>query len=219
MKPIETSLDHHVLLPENSPAVMHPALIMLHGRGADEEDLLGLSERLDRRLLIISARAPFPYPYGGFTWYDVGTVGQPEPAMFKTSYDALTTFVRDVLVGYPVDRQKVFLLGFSMGTVMSFALSLTQPALFRGVIANSGYVPENTHLTLKWNELSGIEHFIAHGIQDPVIPVSFGRRTRQLFENARAVFTYREYAMAHQISEESLADLSAWLSQRLDFRS
>jgi phospholipase/carboxylesterase len=219
MTPIETSLNHHVILPENSPTVTHPTLIMLHGRGADEEDLLGLSERLDRRLLIISARAPFPFPYGGYTWYDVGAVGQPEPVMFKTSYDALTTFVGDVLVNYPVNKQRVFLLGFSMGTVMSFALSLTQPAIFRGVIANSGYVPENTHLTLKWNELSGTEYFIAHGIHDPVIPVSFGRRTKQLFENAHASFTYREYAMAHQISEESLADFSAWLTQRLDYRS
>lgn len=191
---------------------------MLHGRGADEEDLLGLSEYLDPRLLIVSGRAPFPFPYsGGYTWYDVGAVGEPDPAMFKTSYDALSTFVRDVLEKYPVDAKRVFLFGFSMGTVMSYAISLTQPALFRGVIANSGYVPENTHLTLQWNNLSGVEFFIVHGIHDPVIPVDLGRRAKQLFENANASFTYREYPMAHQIGEESLHDLSAWLVQRLDY--
>lgn len=217
MKPIETSLEHRILPPEHSTAAKHPTLIMLHGRGADEEDLIGLSEYLDRRLLIVSARAPFPFAYGGgYTWYDVGAVGQPEPAMFRTSYDALSTFVRDSLTGYPVDPKRVFLLGFSMGTVMSYALSLTQPALFRGVIANSGYVPEHTHLTLRWDSLTGIDFFIAHGVQDPVIPIDFSRRAQQLFESAKASFVYHEYPMAHQISEESLSDMAGWLAQRLD---
>lgn len=218
MKQIETSLIHRVLVPEHSSASRHPTLILLHGRGADEEDLLGLSEHLDPRLLIVSARAPYAFPNGGgYTWYDVGALGQPEPAMFKTSYDALLTFVTDVHANYPVEQERVFLLGFSMGTVMSFALSLTKPVLFRGVIANSGYVPENTHLTLKWNSLSGIDFFIAHGMYDPVIPVGFARRGKELFERAHASLTYREYPMAHQISEESLGDLSAWLSQRIEY--
>ena len=217
MKPISTSLVHRVVLPEQSTATIHPTLIMLHGRGADEEDLLGLSPYLDERLLILSARAPFPFPFGGgYTWYDVGTVGTPEPGMFKTSYEKLSTFVHDVIKNYPIDAQRLYLLGFSMGTVMSYALALTQPQLFRGVAANSGYIPEGTHLKLLWTELSHLEFFVAHGVHDPVIPIELGRRAKELLEKTNARFTFKEYPMAHQISEESLADAAGWMKQRLD---
>ena len=220
MKPIESSLEHRVLLPEGSNASSHPTIIMLHGRGADEEDLLGLSQCFDKRWLILSARAPYPFsPNGGYTWYDVGTVGTPEPAMFRSSYDKLMIFVDEALKTYPVDSKNLFLLGFSMGTVMSYALALTRPRMFRGVMANSGYVPEGTHLAFSWNDLAGLDFFIAHGLHDPVIPIQFGRRARELFGKSKAGVTYKEYPMAHQISEESLSDLGAWLNQRFDKQS
>jgi phospholipase/carboxylesterase len=217
MKNIISTLVHRILPPENSQDITHPTLILLHGRGADEEDLLGLSASLDPRLFMISVRAPFSFPYGGgYTWYDVGAVGVPETTMFRTSYDKLSTFVQDAVHNYPIDPGRVFLFGFSMGTVMAYALALTRPSMFRGVVANSGYVPEGTHLKLRWNELSTVEFFIAHGTQDPVIPITFGRRAHQLLTEARARFTYKEYLMAHQISEESLTDAASWLHQRLN---
>ena len=192
-------------------------MILLHGRGADEGDLLGLASYLDERLLILSVRAPHQFEFGGgYTWYDAGETGATEPTMFRSSYDKLTTFVDDALVHYPVDKRQLYLLGFSMGTVMSYALALSRPATFRGVIANSGYVAEDTHLTYLWNEIASIDFFIAHGTEDPVIPVQRARRARQLLEGGNAHLEYREYPMAHQISEESLGDFSRWLEQRLD---
>jgi phospholipase/carboxylesterase len=216
MKTIQTSLLHRVLEPEDSNSATHPTLIMLHGRGADEEDLLGLSSFLDDRLLIISARAPFAFPYGGFTWYDIGEVGVPLPGMFDESYAKLTTFVDDALRNYPIDRSRLYLFGFSMGAVMSYALSLTKPELFRGVSANSGYVPEGTQLRFRWQDLAGKEFFIAHGIQDQVIPVQMARRAKELFAKSNATVDYREYPMDHQISDESLGDIAAWLKRALD---
>jgi len=217
MKTISTTLIHRVLMPEDSSPPTHPTLILLHGRGADEEDLLGLSSHLDPRFLVLSARAPFAFPYGGgYTWYEVGTVGTPDPSMFKTSYEKLSTFLQDAVAQYPVDRQKVFLLGFSMGTVMSYAMALTQPHLFRGVVANSGYIPEGTHLELRWNAIASVEFLVTHGTMDPVIPVQLARRAKELLTGANAKFSYKEYPMAHQISEESLADVAAWLTHRLD---
>jgi phospholipase/carboxylesterase len=212
MSEIPAILEHRVLLPEGGSAKSHPTVIMVHGRGADEEDLIGLAEYYDRRLLVLSVRAPFPFPYGGgFTWYDVGSVGTPDPAMFRESYEKLSQFVDEALAAYPVDRSRVYLLGFSIGTVMSYALSLTRPGLFRGVIANSGYVPEGTHLLLRWKDLGNLPYFIGHGTEDPVIPVDFARRARQLFGESNAHITYREYPMGHQISEESIRDSSAFL--------
>lgn len=216
MKPIESTLEHRVVLPENSSPAGHPTLVMLHGRGADEEDLLGLSHEYDSRLMILSARAPHPFPFGGgYTWYDVGEVGTPEPATFRDSCERLSRFVDDALAHYPIDPARLYLLGFSMGTVMSFALSLSRPQLVRGVIANSGYVPEGTHLRLQWRDLAHMDYFIAHGTQDPVIPVDCARRSRELFRQSNATVTYKEYPMGHQIGEESLADSVAFLDRML----
>jgi len=212
-----TFLAHRVQPPTSPRAASHPTVIMLHGRGADENDLLGLAPYLDDRLLILSVRAPYPFQYGGgFAWYDMEQVGTPEPTMFKSSYDKLITFVNDAVQQYPVDPERLFLFGFSMGTVMSYALALSRPALFRGVAANSGYVPEGTHLTYLWDQLSGVGFSITHGIHDPVIPVAFARRARDLFARSNAQVTYKEYPMGHQISEESLNDVARWLTQRID---
>jgi phospholipase/carboxylesterase len=192
-------------------------MIMVHGRGADEEDLPGLAARLDRRLLVLSVRAPYPFADGGgYTWYDVGTVGAPEPTMFRESYERLSQFVEDALREYPVDPTRLFLLGFSMGTVMSLALGLSRPGLVRGVSANSGYIAEGTHLSYRWNELAGASFFIAHGTLDPIIPIVMARRAKELFAASNAPHVYREYPMAHQISDESLGDIADWLQPLLD---
>jgi phospholipase/carboxylesterase len=216
MRTIATTLVHRVLEPEHPSAATHPTLIMLHGRGADEEDLLGLCPALDERLLCISARAPFEFSYGGYTWYDIGQVGIPLPGMFDESYAKLVTFVDDVLRNYPVDPAHLYLFGFSMGAVMSYALSLTKPELFRGVSANSGYVPEGTSLRFRWEDLAGKNFLIAHGVYDQVIPLQMAHRAKALFAESNATVEYREYPMDHQISDESLADAAAWLKKLLE---
>jgi phospholipase/carboxylesterase len=220
MKLIDSVLHHRVVMPRDATAPLHPTLIMLHGRGADEEDLLGLSPYLDKRLMITGVRAPYTFPYsGGFTWYEVGDVGAPDPEMFKSSCEKLSSFISSFIEQYPVDKKQVYLLGFSMGTVMAYAMAFTQPDLFRGVVANSGYIAEGTHLTYRWDQLGNVEFFVTHGIQDPIIPVQIARRAKQLLEASQVRFEYKEYPMAHQIGEESLQDLSLWLTRHLDATS
>jgi phospholipase/carboxylesterase len=216
LEPIKSTLIHKVLPSSAEQGEHQPGLILLHGRGTNEDDLLGLAEYLDPRFLIVSARAPFPFEYGGFAWYHIREVGTPDARQFEESYERLSRFVEDVKAGYPVDPGKIFLLGFSMGSIMSLALSLTKPDLFNGIVAHSGYIPENSSLTFRWDELAGLGVFVAHGIEDPVIPIEFGRRTRELLSQSRADFTYREYPIGHTISEESLSDFSSWLRKRLD---
>lgn len=216
MKTINSTLFHRALAPTHSPVSEHPTLIFLHGRGANEDDLLGLAPSLDPGLLLISARAPYPFPAsGGFTWYDVSATGMPDPAKFISSYDRLVAFVNDCISSYPVDSKKVFLFGFSMGTVMAFSLALTLPQYFRGIIANSGYIPEGTHLSFRWQELQKTDIFLAHGTHDPVIPIDFARRAQELLSRSNAGLTYREYPMMHQLSEQSLTDIAAWMAPRL----
>lgn len=175
MQQIQTSLHHKTREPKIKSAAKYPTLVLLHGRGADENDLLALAEYMDERLFLVSVRAPFAFPVGGgYTWYDLLEVEKPEPKMFEESYQKLLRFLDDISREYPVNPAKLFLCGFSMGTIMSYAIALTHTDRITGVIANSGYVPEQAGLTFDWQNLRKKPFFISHGLYDPVIPVSFG---------------------------------------------
>jgi phospholipase/carboxylesterase len=217
METIPASLTH-IIQPPRAVGGPHPALIMLHGRGTDERDLSGLAQFLDPRLFVVSARAPFPFQYGGgYAWYDVIDVGLPQPQMFAESHRRLNALVEEVVAGYPIDAQRVFLFGFSMGAVMAHAMALTQPEMIAGVVAHSGYLPPQKELDLEFqlNGLDGRAWFVAHGVHDPIIPIRFGRETRDLLAGTAADLSYHEYPIAHQVSEDSLNDLSAWLTRRI----
>jgi phospholipase/carboxylesterase len=110
----------------------------------------------------------------------------------------------------------MFFCGFSMGAVMAYAITLTHPESVMGTIANSGYIPEGTELKYQWDQIKAKPFFVAHGKFDPVIPVMFGQRAKELLDKAHASVTYREYEMGHQIGEESLNDMMQWLTKKLD---
>jgi phospholipase/carboxylesterase len=184
------------------PAVGEPegALVLLHGRGADENDLFPLLDALDpeRRLHGYTPRGPLSLPPGGAHWYVLGGLGTPERETFAASYAALTDFVD----GLPYER--LVLGGFSQGCAMAYAL-----ALYRGrprpdaLLAMSGFIP-----SVDGYELDLGPPFpriaIAHGAFDPVIPVQWGRAARDLLEEAGAAVLYRESPIEHWIDPDVL---------------
>lgn len=210
------SLQHIASPLPTSGSGPYPTIILLHGRGSNEQDLLGLAPYLDPRFFLIAPRAPLAFPYGGYTWYSMQQVGEPEPDEFTRSYEQLSRFIDEVKEQYPVDPEQLFLLGFSMGTVMSFSIALTRPDQIRGVVAHSGYIPEHSSLAFRWDALQKTGFFVAHGVEDPVIPIRFGRRSNELLQQANADLTYREYPIGHHVSDESVHDLSTWLRQCLE---
>jgi Predicted esterase len=115
-----------------------------------------------------------------------------------------------------VDADKIFLLGFSMGTIMSYAMSLSHPEKFAGVIAQSGFVRDHPELDFTWDRLNHCAFIITHGINDPIIPVALARKTNAMFLKSNAKFVYKEYPMGHEISGESLADVCEWLRKKLE---
>ena len=211
-----SSLLYKTAPPPTGSKEPYPTLILLHGRGSHEDDLLGLVPYLDPRLFAVAPRAPFDFPYGGFTWYDLRETGSPDQTMFSDSYSRLVGFLDDVRAKYPIDPARLFLFGFSMGSVMSLAVALTRPADIAGVIAHSGYIPEASELEFRWRDLGSTSFFIAHGTEDQVIPIRFGRRARELLAATPAPLTYREYPAAHAVTDESLADISHWLTGLID---
>lgn len=206
------SLHHLVLEPQAPTNTPHPTVIMLHGVGADEHDLAGLASLLHPRILAISVRAPFTLEWGGYTWYDFEPSGKPDQVRFPQSYEHLSAFIAEALAHYPIDPQQLYLLGFSMGTVMALSLALTQPHVFRGVMANSGYLPEETHLRYRWDEIRGKKFYVAHGVYDHIIPVQASRIISTKLEQAGACVDYHEFLMAHEIGEESLRAMARWLT-------
>lgn len=185
------------------------ALIMLHGRGADEHDLFGLRTYLDPQLEVHSLRAPFEYEWGGYAWFDLFENGTVDMEGFRQSHEEILSYIRSI------SADRLFLLGFSMGAIMGYAAALSQPGLCRGLIALSGFAPKQLESDYRLQELQDLQLFISHGLNDPVIPVTEARRTRSLLESSNAQVTYREYPMGHQIDQQCLSDLSLWLQQRL----
>lgn len=187
-------------------------LVLLHGRGADENDLFGLFDALDpeRRLRGITVGGPLALPPGGRHWYVVPQVGFPDPGTFTETFGLLTRTL-DEEVG--VDWASTVVGGFSQGTVMSYALGLGAgrpvPA---GVLAFSGFVPTVDGWTPDLASRPGLPVLIAHGSQDPVISVDFAREARTLLEAGGAAVEYHESAMPHTIDPRVLPDVRRWLA-------
>ena len=208
-----TELDDLAYLTREPSGDPEGALVLLHGRGADERDLYPVLDLLDpqRRLLGITLRAPITMPPGGAHWYALGGIPTPEPRTFHASFDRasawLDAFARETGIG----PELTILGGFSQGAVMSYALGLgkdrPRPA---AIVALSGFVPvvEGFELDLD-RPLPPIA--IGHGTLDDVIPVEFGRRAKELLEGAGADVRYRESPLPHTIDPGFAAELAAGL--------
>lgn len=191
-----------------------PGLLLLHGRGADEADLISLAGALDPRLAVVSARAPFRFG-PGFAWYLMDREGGPDDDTLRASLEALREFIPGMCETYDIDPDRLFLLGFSQGAVVSAALAMT-PQHVRGVIMHSGYVPAQSDFGAEPRLLKDKPFFVAHGKYDDVIPVEAGRAGEEYLRSHGARVVYNEYPIGHSISEESLYELSDWLAREID---
>jgi phospholipase/carboxylesterase len=194
----------------------HPTLVFLHGRGTDENDLLGLTSHLDPHFLVASVRAPYKFAYGGYTWFDMDDSGEPDIDQLLQSCDSFLHWLNEFQREYPVDSTKLFLFGFSMGAMISMSLSLLNPERFKGIVAHSGVLPHHDRLIYQWEGLHSLSFYVAHGKFDSIIPVQLGRQLHQRLMQAHANVVYQEYPIQHTISEESLNDAARWLQSQIE---
>ncbi|MGZ8708439.1 MAG: alpha/beta hydrolase [Gaiellaceae bacterium] len=198
----------HVL---ERPAESEPrgSLVLLHGRGADEEDLHPLLDLLDpdRTLRGLTPRGPLELPPGGRHWYRLGGIPTPDPETFWPSFEALSELL-DTLA------EPLVLGGFSQGAVMSHALSFGRGPSKRpaALIALSGFMPEVEVLELDLSGLDGFPVALAHGSLDPVIAVDWSRAARDALEAAGASVTYREAPLPHTIDPQVFPDLRRFVA-------
>ncbi|HEY6730017.1 MAG TPA: alpha/beta fold hydrolase [Solirubrobacterales bacterium] len=194
-------------------------LVLHHGRGTDERDLLALADYLDpeRRLQVVTPRAPLVLPGSpGYHWYLVPRVGYPDPETFEAARAGLAELHDRLWEETGVGPGRTVLGGFSMGAVMSYAMALSaeRPAV-AGVLAFSGFVPTVEDWEPSLADRTDTRAFISHGRRDPVIGVDFAERARELLEDGGLEVTYRESDLGHQIDPTHLREASAWLGEVL----
>jgi phospholipase/carboxylesterase len=205
----------HQLRPASGPP--EGALVLLHGRGTNEFDLLPLLDALDpeRRLVGVTPQAPLELMPGGFHWYVSRAVGYPDHDTFHSTYETLTAFLDSLPDALGVPWTRTVLGGFSQGTAMSYAAGLGagRPAP-AGILALSGFMPTVEGFELDLTGREGFPVAIGHGIHDPVISVEFGREARARLEAAGADVLYREAPVMHGIDPSFIGPLQDWLSER-----
>lgn len=218
------SLIHHAAPPKQSPKQdgdgPAPLLLMLHGYGANEDDLFSLAPYIDERLLVVSARAPVTLGPMSHAWFNLGFTPQGisiDPREVEASRQLLHRFIGELIGNYSVDQRRIFLLGFSQGAMMSLAVALTYPGIAAGVVALSGrLLPQTIDQIADPGALIGLPIFAVHGTRDVVLPIHHGRDTSAALSKLPVDLDYREYPMGHEISLDVLRDVTAWLRARLD---
>jgi phospholipase/carboxylesterase len=205
-----TQTEHEPLVARRREAAGEPAgaLVLLHGRGADEHDLFPLLDLLDpeRRLLGVTPGGPLGLPPGGRHWYVLAGIPTPDATTFHATAPRLAAFL-DAL---PVPMERVVLGGFSQGAVMSWAMSIgpdrPRPA---AVVAMSGFLPRVDGWPLQPDRLAGVPVAVAHGLLDPVIPARFGAEAADVLEAAGADLVRLETAVPHMVDPAWIDPLRA----------
>jgi phospholipase/carboxylesterase len=192
-------------------------LVLHHGRGSDERDMIGLGNALDpdRRLHIVAPRGPLTLPgWPGYHWYRVPRVGYPDPETFGSAYAELAQLHEELWERTGLGPERTVLGGFSMGSVMSYALGLgaDRPAP-AGLLIFSGFIPTVEGWSPSPESRTGLRVWIAHGRRDQVMSVQFARDARELLEPAGLAVEYRESDAGHEINAVDARAASDWLTR------
>jgi phospholipase/carboxylesterase len=206
---------------EPSGAGPHPTILTLHGRGANALDLLGLAPYIcNGKFLMICPQGPLETPIGpgavGYAWYPMSMGGPPDVGAILSSRGKLQAFLNECLARYPIDGKKLVLLGFSQGGVMAYSLALSNPERFAGLAVLSSWLPRELVSELAIKEtVQSLPTLVQHGSQDQLIEIQRARDSVERLRELRVPLTYREYDMGHEITPRGLADLSAWLEEKV----
>lgn len=195
-----------------------PVLILLHGVGANEQGLMSLASALDPRLEVYSLRAPLTLSQGSYAWFHVQfTVEGPihNRSEAEESRKVLIRFLHSLRTRPEVDPNKIFLMGFSQGTIMSLSLALTEPSLVRGVIAVAGRTLQEVSAEAQPAHGKAPEILLIHGKEDSKLPYFHAEQTAQVLGRLEYPTQFKTYSAGHEIADEMIQDVQSWLTQRI----
>ena len=189
---------------------------MFHGYGSNKDDLFSFAKFMNPNFLIISIQAPIQMDYNSYCWWSLNLNNDMELQMddkeAKNSLNELNRFIsEDLSIKYNFGLNQVYLLGFSQGCMISYALSINFPENYKKVVGLSGKIP---HEIINFNEkfdYSNHNFFCSHGINDQVIPIEVGRESDRWFSEKNINHKYLEFESAHGINSENFEQMTLWL--------
>ncbi|WP_431160232.1 alpha/beta hydrolase [Flagellimonas beolgyonensis] len=219
MSPTPLSLEY-LLRPSNSDVAEKPAIFLFHGYGSNEEDLFSFAPELPAELMVFSVKAPYDLEPFGHAWYAInfdaeqGKWSDDEQA--KESREKIVKFIDEAIAAYNLDETNITLLGFSQGTILSYAVALSYPEKIKNVIALSGYINERI---LKEGyaekDLSHLNFYISHGQVDQVIPLEWAQRAPNFLKQLGIKPTYQEFPIGHGVSQQNFYAFKKWLEAHI----
>lgn len=219
MTPAPLSLKHLVRPNLKNPDSV-PVLFMLHGYGSNEEDLFSFASELPEELFIISIRAPYLLEHFGYAWYAInfdaefGKWNDDQQAI--ESREKIIAFIDEACEAYQLNKDNVTLLGFSQGTILSYAVALSYPEKIKNVIALSGYINEGTLKEgYQDNDHSKLNIYASHGQVDQVIPVEWAQRAPNFLKNLGIAHTYEEFPVGHGVAPQNFYSFRNWLATKI----
>ena len=218
MTPAPLSLVH--LIRPASGIENPPVIIMLHGYGSNEEDLFSFASELDERFFVISVQAPYRLEPFGHAWYAInfeaeqGKWSDDEQAI--ASRERIVGFIDEAISAYGLDAANINLIGFSQGTILSYAVALSYPEKINKVVALSGYI-NNGILTSDYAQKphDSLKIYASHGQVDQVIPLEWAQRTPAFLNNLGVAHVYEEFPVGHGVSPQNFYSFKAWLEKDL----
>lgn len=211
-------LEFEISLPEEV-APDAPLIVLLHGRGSDRFDLLGLRRGLPARAIIVTPQAPFPgtqWGYGGgWAWYRFLGDDRPDPESFEESQRVLTLFLQELPARLPVSPGATFLGGFSQGGTMSIGHALGESRVVSNILNFSGFIPDHPSVRITSEQIAGAHFFWGHGTQDPAISFTLAEEGWSALRAIGARLEARSYPIGHWIDPEELAAAVAWIEGRI----
>ena len=196
----------------------NPLILLLHGYGSNEEDLFSFAAQLPEEYYIISARAPYHIPPYGNAWYAINFDSEmnkfSDDNQAVESRELIADFIDKMLEKYPIDKDKVTLLGFSQGAILSYAVALTYPQKVERVAALSGYLNMDiVDKDFNAKDISKLNFFISHGVVDQVIPVEWARKAPDVLKRLGLNTEYHEYPVGHGVTPQNFYDLLNWIKK------
>ena len=209
---------HHLVRAPKIILDKNPLLLLLHGYGSNEEDLFSFASELPEEYYVISARAPFDMGFGSYAWYAINFDADENKfsdiPQAQQSRDLIASFIDELIANYPIDSSNVTLIGFSQGTILSYAIALSYPEKIQRVVAMSGYL--NTEMVkpnFENNNFSNLKIFASHGTVDQVVPVDWARKAAPVLTQLGIDIFYKEYPMGHGVAPQNFYDFKDWLQQ------
>lgn len=209
---------HHLVRAPKIILDKNPLLLLLHGYGSNEEDLFSFASELPEEYYVISARAPYDMGFGSYAWYainfDANENKFSDIPQAQQSRDIIANFIDELIANYPIDSKNVSLIGFSQGTILSYAVALSYPEKIQRVVAMSGYLNlDMVNPNFNTNNLSNLKIFASHGTLDQVIPVDWARKAAPILSQLGVEVLYKEYPVGHGVAPQNFYDFKNWLQQ------